>query len=89
MKFMLPMIYFDDGNKHDPLSALRGFSGAKLIIHASRDEFTSIDEVKGIYSELFKPKEHLWIECTHDYRLFPEVVNQINQSLEEFLKHMK
>jgi len=87
VKFMLPMAYFEDGNKHNPLSALKNFGGAKLVVHATRDEFTSLEKVKMIYGELHEPKMHLWIDCTHDYRLFPEIIDQVNESLEDFVKY--
>jgi len=85
VKFMLPMVYFEDGNKHNPLSVLKNFNGAKLIIHATRDEYVSLDTVKTIYSELNDPKMYLWINCAHDYRLSPEAIDQVNQSLEDFV----
>lgn len=87
-KFMLPMAYFEDGNKHDPVSALKAFKGAKLLIHAVHDEFVSPNKVKAIYDELIGPKTYLEVDCTHDYRLFPEVIEQVNQSLKELAERI-
>lgn len=86
VKFMLPMNYFVDGDKHNPVKALEDFSGAKLLIHATADEFCGADEVEKIYDRLSDPKEFLAINCTHDYRLFPEVIDEVNNAVQSFLK---
>ena len=85
--FNLPMTYFEDGAKHDPLGALKSYKGPKLLVHATKDEFTPIEKVQEIYSGLPEPKQFLEIDCTHDYRLFPEAIKSVNRDLEEFVKH--
>lgn len=85
--FMLPMDYFKDGNKHNPVGALKRFKGKKLLIHATHDEFCSSEEVREIYNSLAEPKSFLEIGGTHDYRLFPEVIEQINQSMLGFIRN--
>lgn len=82
---MLPLNYFEDGNKHDPAKALREFKGAKLLIHANKDEFTDFKEVKEIYRDLHEPKMLLEIDCLHDYRLFPDAIDATNKAIKEFL----
>ena len=84
--FLLPMSYFQDGAKYNPIDALRKFSGAKFIIHATQDEFCDLKEVHDIYESIIDPKMFLKIDCSHDYRLFPEVINTINQHLAIFIK---
>lgn len=84
--FMLPMTYFEDGDKHDPVSALKSFNGPKLVIHATDDEFVSTEKAKAVFDDLANPKTYLEVNCAHDYRLFPDVIDQINKTLEEFLK---
>lgn len=86
IEFMLPMEYFKDGESHDPIDALKAFDGAKLIIHANQDEFVSLDKVKTVFAELSGPKTFLKIDCTHDYRLFPKVIEQVNKSLKKFIE---
>lgn len=85
VRFDLPMVYFEDGAKHNPKEALRKFKGQKLLIHATRDEFTELSKIKEIYDSLTEPKMFLTIDCTHDYRLFPEVIEQVNQKLGELI----
>lgn len=87
-KFLLPMAYFNDGNKHDPVGALKVFQGAKLLVHATKDEFCSPDKVKMIFDDLAEPKTYLEIDCTHDYRLFPEVIEQVNHAVAAMIKNL-
>jgi len=86
VQFLLPMNYFQDSKKYNPLRDLKNFDGPKLIIHATGDEFTNIEKVKAIYSELAEPKMCLWVDKTHDYRLFPEIVEQVNRQLKKFIE---
>ncbi len=85
VRFDLPMVYFEDGKKHNPKEALSQFKGTKLLVHATKDEFTELSKITEIYDGLPEPKMFLEIDCTHDYRLFPEVVEQVNQKLSEFI----
>jgi pimeloyl-ACP methyl ester carboxylesterase len=80
-KFDLPMAYFEDGKKHDPISSLSVFAGPKLIVHATEDEFVSLERVQEIYETLKNPKTFLEINCKHDYRLCPEAITQVNNAL--------
>lgn len=84
-KFCLPIAYFEDGAKHNPKDALRSFKGPKLIVHATKDEFTAIERVKQTYEDLHEPKMFLEINCTHDYRLYPEAIKSVEVTLEYFL----
>jgi pimeloyl-ACP methyl ester carboxylesterase len=85
VRFDLPMVYFEDGALHNPKEALSKFTGPKLLVHATRDEFTRLNKIKAIYDSLPEPKMFLAIDCTHDYRLFPEVIEQVNKKLGDFL----
>lgn len=84
--FNLPLKYFGDGAKHDPLGSLQKFSKPKLIVHATKDEFVTLDRVKGIYDSLLDPKMFLEIDCTHDYRLYPEEISIVNLTMDKFIE---
>ncbi|MCA9308917.1 alpha/beta hydrolase [Candidatus Saccharibacteria bacterium] len=83
--FNLPLAYFEDGAKHDPLGALQQLTKPKLIVHANKDEFVTLERVKEIYSTIPNPKMFLEIECTHDYRLYPEEIKKVNAALKDFI----
>ena len=84
--FSLPLAYFEDGVKHDPQKALEQFKGPKLVIHANKDEFVTMDRVKKIYDNLTEPKRFLAIDSTHDYRLYPEAIKSVEVALGNFLE---
>lgn len=84
-KFSLPLNYFEDGAKYNPRSVLKDFKGPKLLIHATKDEFTSVELIKPIYEEISEPKMFLEIESTHDYRLYTEVIQQVEDTLNIFI----
>lgn len=84
-RFDLPLTYFEDGAKHDPVKALTGFNGPKLLVIAANDEFTSVARVKEIFEALAGPKTFLEINGTHDYRLFPKEIAAVNTALGQFI----
>lgn len=85
LEFRLPLNYFEDGAKYDPRAVLKNFKGPKLLIHATNDEFTGVELIKPIYDEISEPKMFLEIDCTHDYRLYPEVIQQVEGALGTFI----
>ncbi len=85
IKFNLPLSYFEDGAQYNPRTVLRDFKGPKLLIHATKDEFTGVELIKPIYDEVDEPKMFLEIDCTHDYRLYPDVINQVENTLGIFI----
>ncbi len=85
VEFMMSMLYFDDGLNHDPLESLKKFEGKKLLIHATDDEFNPAVNVEKIYDTLPEPKRFLEIPKDHDYRLYPEIIDQVNQEISKFL----
>lgn len=84
-EFSLPLNYFEDGAKYNPRGVLKSFKGPKLLIHATKDEFTGLELIKPIYDELTEPKMFLEIDCTHDYRLYIEVIQQVEKTLGTFI----
>ena len=83
--FKLPLGYFEDGSKHDVIGSLKAFKGPKLLVHASKDEFEPLDKVRQIYENIPETKMFIEIDCTHDYRLYPEVIKSIETTLSQFL----
>lgn len=84
--FSLPLAYFEDGPKHDVVGALNDFKGPKLLVHATKDEFETLERVKHIYDGLAEPKMFLEIDSTHDYRLYPEVIKSVETILAQFVQ---
>jgi pimeloyl-ACP methyl ester carboxylesterase len=85
-EFHLPLKYFEDSKIYNPSAKLETFSGPKLIICGTKDAFFSPQEAKDKFDELKPPKEFLELDTEHDYRLHPEIIDEINQSIKEFVE---
>ena len=85
-KFLLPLSYFTDGKKYDPVAALKNFKGSKLLICGTYDKFISPEKVKDIYDSLPEPKMFLELNTDHDYRYHPDMIEAVNEKIGEFLE---
>ena len=85
-EFKLPLAYWEDAKQYDPLAVLRECPKPKLMISATRDEFTSIQRVREIYNSVPELKMLKVINSTHDYRYHPEAIEAVNEAIGEFLK---
>ena len=85
-KFLVPLDYFADGQKYNPISVIKLCNKPKLIFYGTDDEFTSPQEVKEIYKTLPEPKMLHELNVVHDYRYDPKIVEEVNKVLGEFLE---
>jgi len=83
---MLPLNYFVDGKKYDPVAALKNYGGAKLLICGTQDKFIKPGEVRKIYNSLSGQKMFLELNVDHDYRYHPDMVEAVNLKIGGFLK---
>lgn len=84
-KFELSLNYFKDGGKYDDAEVLKTCTKPKIIFYSTNDEFNSLKEVEEVFASIPEPKELYKINCTHDYRLYPEVVEEINKEVGLFI----
>ncbi len=85
-EFRLPLAYWEDAEQYDPLAVLRRCTKPKLIISATRDEFTSAQKVQEIYDSVPEPKMIKIIDSAHDYRLYSDAIEAVNEALGVFIK---
>jgi hypothetical protein len=85
-KFTMSLNYFKDGSQYNDAEVLKTCLKPKIIFYATKDEFITPKEVEEIYRMIPKPKELHQINCTHDYRLYPEIVKQINKEIGLFIQ---
>lgn len=85
-EFLMPLTYFEDGAKYNDAEVLKTCVKPKLIISSKRDEFNSPAEVKAAYEQASEPKMFHELDCSHDYRYYPEVVDEVNGVMGEFLE---
>lgn len=84
-RFVLSLEYFEDGKKYDDAKVLTTCKKPKIIFYATKDEFNTPQEVEKVFALIPKPKELRQIDCTHDYRLYPDVVEKINEETGLFI----
>lgn len=85
-KFELPVNYFIDGRKHDPVTALKNMNKPKLLIYGTDDEFTPVEEAQEVYQSLPEPKMLRTLDCEHDYRYRADMIDEVNKTVGEFLE---
>ena len=77
--------YFSDGQKYDAIRGLVNCKIPKLFFYAENDEFMTPNEFLNDCDQVSEPKEVYLLNCDHDYRLYPEVVEEVNKVVGEFL----
>ena len=85
-EFLVPLTYFEDGAKYNDAEVLKTCTKPKLIISSKTDEFNSPEEVRQVYEQIPEPKMFHELDCNHDYRYYPEMVDEVNKVVGEFLE---
>lgn len=85
-RFDLPYSYFEDGDSYNALEGLANCTKPKLFFYGGKDDLTTPDEVKTMYNTAADPKVLHELNTDHDYRLHPEVMDEVNQVVGDFLK---
>lgn len=83
--FALPYAYFEDQSRYDALPALRTCTKPKLFFYGTKDVLVSEEDVKASYEASAEPKELHALNSEHDYRLHPEIIDEVNQTIGAFL----
>lgn len=84
-EFALPLNYFKDGEKFDPLTILRNSRRPKLLFSGTNDKFYTPKEIQEIYESIPEPKMLHESNTDHSYRRHPEIIEEVNKVLGEFL----
>ncbi len=84
-EFALPLAYFEDGKRYNPAQTLKECTKPKLLIYGTRDEFTSPDAVRELYKAIPEPKMIKEVDSNHNYRYYPEVIKEVNETIGQFL----
>jgi len=84
-EFRLPISYFEDGAQYDRATPLQSCTKPKLFIAGLQDKLISPDTVKSIYELSAEPHFYGTVDFEHDYRKSPEIINEVEQLLKDFL----
>lgn len=84
-KFELPLSYFEEGKQYNALQALSTYAKPKLFFYGLQDDLTDMDDVKEAYEKAAEPKEIYALDSDHDYRYHPEIMEEVNTVVGDFL----
>lgn len=84
-EFKLPIAYWEDGKQYNAGQTLKTCTKPKLLIYGTEDEFTPPNIVKELYEIIPEPKMLKELDSTHDYRYYPEVIEEANKTIGKFL----
>ena len=84
-RFELPMAYFIDGRKYNPLQHLKKCDKPKLMIFGEGDEDTPINKAKNIYKSVPYPKTLKVLNCGHEYWHSPQLLKKMNDIIGKFI----
>lgn len=87
--FALPISYFKDGEQYNSVEALERSTKPKLLFYGTHDKFTEQEKVKEVYETIPEPKMLHELDTEHDYRYHPEVVEEVNKVVGDFLTRFK
>lgn len=84
-RFDLPYHYFEDSEKYNALEGLKNSPKPKLFFYGTKDELTTAEIVKHMYDIAAEPKMIHELVTEHDYRLHPEIIEEVNEVTGLFL----
>jgi pimeloyl-ACP methyl ester carboxylesterase len=84
-RFDLPYEYFVDSEQYNALDGLATCSKPKLFFYGSHDKLTSREIVKHMFNVSAEPKTIHELDVEHDYRLHPDIIEEVNKVVGEFL----
>lgn len=84
-EFRLPIAYWEDGKQYNAREILMSCEKPKLLIYGTQDKFTSVEVVEKLFAQVPDPKVIMQVHCDHDYRYYPEAIEQINEEIGKFV----
>lgn len=84
-EFTLSYEYFEDQSQYDALDALKSCPKPKLFFYGTEDILVTPESVKHMYEQSADPKVIKELRLEHDYRLYPNIVDEVNAEISKFL----
>jgi hypothetical protein len=88
-EFLLPYSFFEDQKKYDLTVDTTSNSKPKMFVYGAYDKLATPETVKETYNLFAEPKLLYKLESDHDYRLFPDLVEEVNRLMKNFLRTIK
>lgn len=84
-EFYLPIAYFKDGEKYNPATAIQDLKKPKMIIFGSKDELLDPKTTAENAQKAPEPKIVKELDSPHSYRRLPEMIDQVNELIGQFI----
>lgn len=85
VRFDLPFSYFEDAAQYNMNEDLKSCDKPKLFFYGTQDALITPDSVKEMYDYAAEPKYIHELNSEHDYRKHPEIIDEVNSVIGEFL----
>lgn len=83
--YSIPYVFMEDAIQYDMLDDLKSSRKPKLFVTGTRTS-TDYTRVEEAYIYAWNPKNFVQVNCNeHSYRNFPEVIEEVNRVVEQFL----
>ncbi len=84
-EFTMPHAFMDAGEVKDLSNDFENCTKPKLFILGTKDELITPEEVQSFYEKFANPKELYELDCGHDYRRYPDKIEEVNNVIGTFL----
>jgi pimeloyl-ACP methyl ester carboxylesterase len=84
-EFQIPYSFFEDQQKYDLTEDVTSSTKPKLFILGKSDDLIPPKTIKETFSLFAEPKELHELDSGHDYRLHPQLINQVNNFIGNFV----
>ncbi len=84
-EFRLPLNFFDDSKKYHSVDEFKNCPKPKLLFFGAKDALVKPEEVRKIFDIAVEPKRIHELDSPHDYRRHPEIIEEVNRIVGEWL----
>jgi pimeloyl-ACP methyl ester carboxylesterase len=86
VRFDLPFSYFEDAAQYNMTEDLKNCTKPKLLFYGTEDELVTPQSVTEMYNYAAEPKQIHELNTEHDYRRHPNIIEEVNKTIEKFLE---
>ncbi len=88
-QFNLPNSFFIDSASHDIMGPLKTCTKPKLFFLGTQDIMVPPEKVQKAYDDAAEPKQLETLDSGHDYRNRPEIIEEVNRKVGEWMEKTK
>ncbi len=85
-EFRLPYAFYEDEITYYLTPEIRNCTKPKMLVLGKKDTIVLPEQVQKVYAALSEPKELHEVDSDHDYWLYPEIIDEINTLLGNFVE---